>query len=182
MGLPFASGIQMLLDGQQRYVRSGLTCYLRIQNFAPVGDWQEVGVPFVPTGVAAATTGFVDIEIDPSPEVKDVSMHNIGMSGGHLRFGARYFIVSHTFVYNVMQQYPNITDPYNVWRNWDAQLVNGNWINATASIVGIVYENRLHSIEDISHVDIAGETIKWKLTCNLFEIPLEGTAQEESQL
>src|SRR4051812_16362542 len=111
MGIPFGYGVRMLLDGQQSFIRSGLTCFLRVQNFAPEGDWQEVGVPFVPTGAEAAKTGFTDLLISPPPEVRDVSTHNIGMSGGKLMFGARYFIISHTFVETVMQQYPEITDP-----------------------------------------------------------------------
>jgi hypothetical protein len=182
MGIPFGYGMQMLLDGQQNYVRSGLVCYLRVENFAPEGDWQEVGVPYVPTGAAAAQTGFTDLLISPPPEVRDVSMHNIGMSGGRLQFGARYFIISNTFVENIMQRYPNISDPFNVWQNWDAELVNGNWENATASVIGIIYENRMHSIEDISHVEIAGQTIKWKLTTNRHETPLEVPANEEENV
>lgn len=178
MGALFAAGLQGLLDGQQSYLQSGLTTYLRIQNFAPQGDFQEVGVPFTPTGAAAADTGFVDLEILPPPEVRDVSMHNIGMSGGRLNFGARTFIVSDSFVQSVLQMYPNISDPVDVWRNWDAVYVDGNPTNQTASVVGIIYENRMHDIVYFNHVEIAGATVSWKLTCNRHETPLEGTAQE----
>jgi len=178
MGALFAAGLQGLIDGQQSYIRSGLAAFLRVQNFAPEGDWQEVGVPYAPTGSAAANTGFVDFEIIPPPEVRDVSMHNIGMSGGRLNIGARIFIISDSFVQSILEQYPKIQDPQDVWRNWDAVYVDGNPEQQTASVVGIIYENRMHNIEIIKHVEIAGQTISWNITCNRFETPLEGSAVE----
>src|SRR5271165_1257011 len=141
MGILFGAGVQMLLDGQQNYVRAGLQCFLRLQNFPPQGDWQEVGVPFTPSGAAAGETGFTDLEILPPPEVLDVSTHDIGLSGGRLQFGARTFYISDTFVENIREKYPEIIYASNVWRNWDAQLVGGNWVNATASVIGIIYDD-----------------------------------------
>lgn len=180
MGALFAAGLQGLIDGQQSYIRSGLVTYLRIENFAPQGDWQEVGVPYSPTGAAAASTGFVDLEIIPPPEVRDVSMHNIGMSGGRLNIGARTFIVSDTFVQSILQQYPKISDPADVWRNWDAVYVDGNPEQQTASVVGIVYDNRMHDIVYFNHREIAGQTISWLITCNRQETPLYGTSQQDN--
>lgn len=184
MGSLFAAGMQMLLDGQQSFIRSSLQCFLRIQNFPSVdgGAAQELGIPFVPpAGPATAETGFTDLEIIPPPEVKDVSMHNIGMSGGKLMFGARYFIVSNSFVYNTMQKYQEILDPYDVWRNWDGQLIDDEVKNQTASVVGIIYDNRLFSIEDIKHKELAGETISWTLTCNATEQQLSNESEEVEQ-
>jgi hypothetical protein len=184
MGSLFAAGMQMLLDGQQSFIRSGLQCFLRIQNFAvnDGGDSQELGIPFVPpAGPETAETGFTDLEIIPPPEVRDVSMHNIGMSGGKLMFGARYFIVSNSFVYHIQEDYPEILDPYDVWRNWDGQLIDEEIQNQTASVIGLVYDNRLFSIEDIKHKEIAGETISWTLTCNASERQLDTTAASTEQ-
>lgn len=177
MGL-FSAGMQSLLDGQQEYLRSGLTTFLRVQNFPPQGDFQEFGVSFAPTGADLGESGFTDLEIIPSPEVRDVSLHNIAESAGTLKFGARTFIVSNTFVEKVLEQYPKIKDPEDVWRNWDATYVDNNPTNQSASVVGIIYQNRLHSIEDIHTVQIGGQTIRWKLTCNRLDVPLVGLAEE----
>src|SRR3954468_10870516 len=94
----FAEGIRMLLDGQYRFSRAGLQVYMRIQNFPSDGGFQELGAPFTPSDANPANTGYTDILIDPPPQVNDVSMHNVGMSGGKLLMGARYFTISHSFV------------------------------------------------------------------------------------
>lgn len=168
MGIPFAEGLRMMVDGQQRFMRGGLEVFLRVQNFAPTGDFQEVGVPYVPTGTAAAETGYKDILIDPPPQVIDVSMHNIGMSAGKLLLGARSFVISHTFVRNMRDQNPKIADDIAVWYNWDTQ----------SPVVGIVYENRMHDIVFYTHREVAGETVSWKLTCNRVDIAQDSGSQQ----
>jgi hypothetical protein len=157
----------MLVDGQQRFTRAGLEVYLRVQNFAPQGDFQEMGVPYVTT----EGSGYTDILIDPPPQVVDVSMHNIGMSGGKLLLGARSFIVSHTFVQVMREKNPGIPDDIAVWFNWDGQ----------TPVVGIVYENRMHEIVLYTHKEIAGETVSWKLTCNRVDVALDKGATEGTQ-
>jgi hypothetical protein len=171
MGIPFAEGLRMMVDGQQRFTRAGLEVFLRVQNFAPVGDFQEMGVPYVPTGTDAAQTGYKDILIDPPPQVIDVSMHNIGMSGGKLLIGARAFVVSHTFVQTIRDQNPTIPDDISVWFNWDRQ----------TPVVGILYENRMHEIVFYTHKEIAGETVSWKLTCNRVDVAQDIGSQEVNQ-
>jgi hypothetical protein len=170
MGILYASGLEMVLDGQLRYTRGGLQCFLRAQNFQAQGDWQEVGVSFSPTGTALAQTGFTDILIDPPPAVTAISSRDIGLSGGRLQFGARKFFISNTFVSNMMDKY-QITDPYDVFRNWDAK----------TPVIGIVYDNRMFSIVDPVPREIAGERISWTVTANYNEIALQGDAAEVEQ-
>ena len=171
MGMLFASGLEMLLDGQLRFTRGGLQCFLRAQNFANQGDFQEVGVPFAPTGTDAAQTGYTDILIDPPPAVTAISTHDIGLSGGKLMFGARKFLISDTFVSNMMQQYPGIVDPYDVFRNWDGQ----------TPVIGIIYDNRMFSIEDIMPRELAGQRISWTIKANYIETFIPDPAGEQSQ-
>jgi len=168
MGIPFAEGLRILVDNQQRFLRAGLEVFLRLQNFQSQGDFQEEGVPYVPTGTAAINTGYTDILIDPPPQVTDVSMHNIGMSGGKLLIGARAFVVSHTFVLNMREQYPDIPDDIAVWFDWDKQ----------TPVVGIVYENRMHEIVFYTHREVAGETVSWKLTCNRVDVAQDSGAEQ----
>ena len=170
MGSLFAEGMEMLFDGQQRYLRDGLQCFLRGQNFPSEGDFQEFGVPYAPSGTAAAETGFTDILIDPPPSVTAVSTHDIGVSGGKLMFGARKFLISDTFVSRMLQQYPGIVDPYDVFRNWDG----------TTPVVGIIYDNRMFSIEQIIPREIGGRRISWTVTCNYNESYLIGEAAEKN--
>jgi hypothetical protein len=183
MGIPFASGIQMLYDGQLNYVRGGLECFLRVNNFAPVGDFIEVGVPYTPSGNNELSSGFVDILILPPPATQPLNKHDIGMSGGKLMFGGRKFFISNTFVQNMLQTYPNIKNSYNVFRRWDGTSNSAGEDNneGTAYVQGIIYNNQLYSIEDIGRREIAGVTINWILTCNSLEEYLTGSAQQQDQ-
>lgn len=169
MGGLFSAGLEMLLDGQLRYTREGTQCFLRLQNFAPQGDFQEVGVPFTPTGTALAQSGFTDLFIDPPPAVTQISEHDIGLSAGKLMFGAHRFLVSDTFIENQREQYPNILDQFDVWRNWDGQ----------TPVIGIIYNNRLFSIEDINRRTFAGRTISWLLTANATEVMISNPSDNQ---
>jgi len=171
MGISFGTGMQYLFDAHQRYTRAALPVFLRVKNFKEEGDYIEVGVPYAPTGTQSFETGYTDIRIIPPPAVQDVSMHNIGLMAGALRFGARIFIVSNSFVVNQMEQY-QLTDPYSVFRQRDGY-----------EAVGLLYNNRLFSIESMTHKEIAGKTINWKLICNALETEadsLEHTPNEGS--
>lgn len=162
MGIPFANGLQYVMDTQQNFVRAGLPVYLRVSNFTEEeqGAAAEVGVPFAPTGTL--DTGFTDILVSPAPWVKDVSLHNIGLFGGRLNFGSTIFTVSNTFVAAQMQLdgfiENNVTDPYQVWRNRDGY-----------SVIGIFYSGRLYSLDSITHMEVAGQTISWKIVANAQE-------------
>lgn len=151
-----------MLDSQMKYVRAGLPVYLRVANFTDeeAGESLEIGFNFSPSGTF--DTGFTDILIQPPPTVTDVSMHDIGIAGGRLNFGARYFTISNTFVLQQLQLdsflQNNITDPYAVFRDRDGY-----------KAMGIYYDSRMFSIDDIVHKEVAGKTIWWKLTCNALE-------------
>lgn len=166
----FAQGLVMVVDGQMRYLREGQQTFLRLQNFPNNGDFQEVGVPYAPTGTASAAnqTGFTDILIDPPPETTDVPDRDIGLSGGKLMFGAREFIISATFVQDMRQEYPGVTDDIQVFRNWDG----------ITPVIGIVYSNQLFSIEDILSREFGGQIISYTLMCNAIEATLSPGAGE----
>lgn len=173
----FSEGLQGLIDGQQRYLRPGLEAFLRVQNFPPTGDFQEVGVPFVPTGPAALKAGFSDILIDPPPEVKSISAHNIGLSNGRLVFGATEFRISGTFVQNIREQYPTVLTAYDVFRNWDGG-INQTPDTQTAAVIGIVYSNWMYSIETIGRKVVGDRTVLWVVQGNAHELYLTDASSE----
>lgn len=145
-------GIRSLADNFLRYFQPGLPVYLRKQNQTnSPDDYSALG--FQPT-VSGGPTGFYDTLIDPPADVTDVSLHNIGLFGGKLMFGAKIFIISHTFVLNQMNQF-GYTDPYQVFRN--------------DTVVGFYYDQRLFSIESLTHEDVGGIPTLWKVVCNLQE-------------
>jgi hypothetical protein len=172
MGNLFADGMRMMVDDHQRFLRGGLEVFLRIQNFQESGPFQEMGVPYVPTGVGRAQTGYTDILIDPPPQVTDVSMHDIGMSGGKLQLGARSFVVSHTFVLNMRELHPSIKDDIAVWSSWDSM----------STVIGIMYENRMHDIVVYTHREVGGYTVSWKLTCNRVAVTQDSGAQQPNSV
>ena len=112
-------------------------------------------IGFMPA-VTGALSGFQDIPVDPPPDVQEVSLHNIGIMGGRLNFGARRFLISNLFVLNQMVA-RNLTDPYQVFRD--------------PLVIGLYYNQRLFSIESITHEDVGGETTLWSLVANSSEIP-----------
>ena len=167
-----------MLDGQQRFIRSGLEVFLRVQNFPPTGNFQEVGVVYAPTGQAALQTGFTDILIDPPPEVKPVSTHNIGLSNGRLQFGATEFRISGTFVQSIRDVYPAVLTSYDVFRNWDGSTFLQTLGTQTASVIGLVYGNWLYSVENIGRRVVGDRTVLWILECNAHELYLTQASSE----
>lgn len=149
----FGYGQQRLLDAFQNYTRAAHPVYLRLRNYPNIqqNDAVQLGFAISPAG---APLGTVDIEIKPRPSYDMISMHNIGMSNGKLRFGARLFLVSATFVDNQVRQ-QQLTDQDLVWRGQD--------------VVGLFTDNQVFSIEVISHQEAAGKTVSWLLTCNAVE-------------
>lgn len=178
MGISFGNGIQFLFDAQQRYTRAGLPVYLRVKNFQDAGAFIEVGVPFTPTGSESFYTGYTDILITPPPAVQDVSLHNIGLNSAALRFGARIFIISASFVTAQLAELNNgpnvstpITDPYAVFRGRDGY-----------EALGLYYNDRVFSIESITHKEVAGVTINYKLLCNALELQSDSTSHSPGDI
>lgn len=160
MGIPFGFGQRMLLDAHQRFTRSGLPAYLRIRNFTEdepgtSSDYLEFGDSIAPTG---SDIGYKDILIVPPPQVQDVSLHNIGLNAARLNFGSKIFTISHTFVKQQLQEFPGITDDYEVWRDRDGY-----------KVIGLFYNDRIFSIEDIRTREAGGERVAWRLICNALE-------------
>src|SRR6266566_839369 len=148
-----AWGLRSLADCFLRYWQPGLPVYLRRQNVQDTAkDYAALG--FQPP-VINNQGGFSDTIIDPPPDVQDVSMHNIGILGSRLNFGARTFLISDLFVLNQMQLM-SYTDPYLVWRD--------------TPVVGLFYNQRLFSLESITHEEVGGATTLWKIIGNAMEL------------
>src|SRR6266700_5521997 len=123
-----AWGLRSLADCFLRYWQPGLPVYLRRKNVKDTeAAYSTLGFQPSVSGVAG---GFTDTIIDPPADVREVSLHNIGILAGRLNFGARTFLISDLFVQNQMQVF-NYTDPYLVWRD--------------TSVVGFFYNQRLFS-------------------------------------
>lgn len=150
----FGYGVQRLIDSNLQYTRVGFPVYLRLRNFPDLQNSQfaQMGFAISPSGTAVGTT---DILIAPPPSVSMVSVHNIGMSEGKLRFGARTFLVSQAFV-TAQVAAQSLSDQNLVWRG--------------PNVVGLVTENLLFSIEDVNHGEVAGQTVSWVLTANANEL------------
>lgn len=138
-----------MLDSHQRFFRGGLPVFLRLKTVDDADTpFTELGFQFAATG---AQNNITDYQIYPQPTVDEVSLHNIGLNQARLSFGARRFMVSHSFVQTQMQK-RGITDPLRVWTD--------------PLVVGLYYDNRLFSIESVTHEDAAGEIIDWLIIAN----------------
>ncbi len=172
MSISFGFGVRALYDSHLNFWRPGLPCALRIRKFVPPAQgYGELGFQYSPSGAIADQQGFDDVPIKPQPEVKEVSLRDIGLNQAKLMFGAKQFIISHTFVLRRMQKM-NYSDPYRVFRDRTVVGIaypvffgatpdaNGNDPNA---------QTRLFSIESITHDEIAGQTLAYTLLCNATE-------------
>ena len=149
-GQSFGYGIQRLIDADLRFIRNAHPTYLRLRNFEDLQNNLAIQMGFTLKPIGEPT-GTRDILIQPTPAVRMVSLHNIGQSMGKLRFGARHFIISASFV-ELMMKMQGITNQDLVWRG--------------QNVVGLALDNQLFSIEDIAHEEAAGRTVVWTLTCN----------------
>lgn len=170
-GIPFSAGQQMLYDAQQRFVRAGLPVFLRVKNYPEnvQGDYLEVGVPWVPTGTAAADTSFIDIPIDPPPNVAEATKKNVSpLVWTRLNVGARIFKISNTFVQAQLallaKSNPPVTNPNAVFRGRDGR-----------PCIGIFYDNKLYAIESLAHDQVSATAIEWRLYCNAVDVQDDGT-------
>lgn len=144
-------GIQRILDAQLGFVRNSLPVWVRTRNFVVPPNTTlagQLGFAISPTGSNVGTT---DTLMQPPPAVRMVSMHNIGMSGGKLRMGARIFIFTPTSVQSVMGLV-GVTDILS--------------LVTSKQFVGLVTDGKLFSVEDIAHEEIAGVTVEVSLTAN----------------
>jgi hypothetical protein len=164
MGIPFAAGIQFLVDAQQRFVRAGSSVYLRVKDFEEEGDYLEVGVPFVPTGTQAFYSGYTDILIDPPPGVRDLTFRDIGLLAAKLMFGSRVFKISDTWVRNQMSEF-GITDGYDVFRKRDG-----------FQAIGFFYGNKIYSIGEITHTTVSATAILWTVVGYSLEVQSDSTS------
>jgi hypothetical protein len=155
-GLNAGYGVRRLIDSYENLVRASHPVYIRLRNFAPVesNEWSQLGFSISPTG-NSNTDGTEDILIAPQPAVTVISVQSIGQSMGKLRFGARQFLISHTFVVNQFAAMGLTGTPDLVWRG--------------EQTVGLVTDSQEFSIEDIQHEEAFGETITWVLLCNAAE-------------
>jgi len=154
MGVYIAQGFLNLLDAQQRYVRAGHSVYYRLRNFPDLqasSQAIQLGFGYSPTGNMTGTT---DTLIDPPPAVEAVSQTAVARSMGKLRFGARKFLISATFVNNQVTA-QGLSNQDLVWRG--------------PNVVGLFCDNQLFSIEDIFHKEYGGVTINWIITANALE-------------
>ena len=160
-GVNFGYAVQHLVDSQLNWSRAAHPVYLRLKNFPDPQSDLAAGMGFVPapSGAGPLDSGTKDVLIQPPPAVTPVSLHNIGQSMGKLRFGAKVFVVSATFV-SRQKTVRRLTNNDLVWRD--------------PSTVGLVMDGLLFSIEDIKHKEAAGHTVAWLLTCNSSEIPNNG--------
>ena len=145
--------MQRLVDQFQRYVRAAHPVYYRFKRFPDAQQTQAVSMGFAisPSGTLMGTQ---DVLVQPPPQYVMISLHNIGMSQGKLRFGARKFIISQTFVSAMMVELGVTQDA--VWKG--------------QQFVGLVTDGQLFSVEDIAHQELSGNTIVWELTCNSNEV------------
>ena len=150
-GIGIFAGIQRIIDAQLKFTRTTNDVYLRVKNFTDpqTSRWAQLGFTIAP--IDGSPTGTNDVLIWPPPASSDVSIHNIGQSMGKLFFGATQFFVSATWV-DAQAVALGFTDPWQVWRD--------------PSIVGLVSEGIVYSIENIVPQQYGGKTVTWSITTN----------------
>lgn len=155
-GVQFGYAVQHLIDTQLNWTRAAHPVYLRLRNFVDFETSLAGGMGFAisPSGADTFNSGTTDILISPPPAITPISVHNIGQSVGKLRFGAKMFLISATFVEKQVSE-QSLANQDLVWRG--------------QNVVGLVNDSQLFSIEDVKKKEAAGRTVAWVLTCNSAE-------------
>ena len=148
--------LRSILDAQQTISKGGLKVYLRVMNHVASddqvgGDDEYASYGFQTSVTGGDISGTSDLEINPPPDVQPMSDRNIGLAGGRLRFGAHSFMISHTWVKERMADM-GYDDPYQVFRD--------------ESVVGLFYDGRVFSIEDVTGEAVANEFVSWTILAN----------------
>lgn len=145
--------LREFFDANQKFTDPGYKVYLRLKN-EDEGSKEFAEYGFQVAVTDDSTSGFTDIEIYPSPYVSKVSLHDIGLNSAKLFFGAAEFAVSGNFV-TELARVLGYEDEYQVFRN--------------TNVIGLMYNNRLYSIESAVPEATADETIYWSILCNAQE-------------
>lgn len=155
--MPFAAGIQRLIDCSQRYYQaSSSPVFLRVKNFVDNPTVEDLGFTYTPSGNNGV--GTTDYLIDPTPSVILMTMHNLAMAqmaNVAVREGARIITISNTWV-AARQALMGYDQPERVFND--------------KSVVGIVCGNFLFQIVSFIHQDAFGGILTWKVTVNTTEI------------
>jgi hypothetical protein len=154
-GINIGYGIQRLIDAQMRYLDANrVPVSMRFRDFVPPTDqlYAQLGYVITPDSGGAGTT---DVLINPPCSTRLVSMHNIGMSQGKLRFGAREFTISQSFI-NAQQLALGLATPEQLW--------------LSKQLVGLVGYGVLWSIELYASDDVGGIPVVWTVTANANEL------------
>jgi hypothetical protein len=138
-GLGF--GVRFLMDGHQNFMQESTGVYLRIQNSDDsTQEYADLGFEVQVSGIIASGAGTQDLKISPPPSVRMLNLHEIGIMGTQLQFGAIEITISHTWVLGWMQE-NGYTNPLAVFRD-------------RSRVIGIVFDNQLYTIESITHEDV----------------------------
>jgi hypothetical protein len=143
-------GMQQIVDATLTIGETGLPVYYRVQNTAPnaADDGEQLGFE---TPVASGG-GSTDIQILPQPRVKNISMSQIMISGGKLNETSRLFIISDTFVQQIIAQFALQNHEF-VWDGFP-------------QFQGLLYEGILYAVVQYAHREITGTTVSWRIICN----------------
>jgi hypothetical protein len=159
-GPNMAAGMQRLIDAQMNFVRNAGFVYYRLRNFT---DLQSQTFAQLGFQITSANGGTTDVLVAPQPAVKMISMHNIGMSMGKLRFGAREFVISASFVdAQVIAQGLNPT-------GLDANLVQ-DLVWKGPAFVGLVTNGLLFDVVSVAHEEICNKSVIWTILANANEM------------
>jgi hypothetical protein len=115
----FAGGAQAIIDAALSMAQTGWPVYYRTLNETVAQQTSEAAeLGFQVTNSTSAQSGVTDIQIVPQPRVKNINMDNIAMTANSavkLDQTSRLFIVSNSFVLELMSKYPDVTDPELFW-------------------------------------------------------------------
>lgn len=158
-------GFRASLERAQRFAGQSFPTYLRVYTLEGQDALNQEYVEFGVQVSASGSMAVQDILIDPPPIVSEVPLRDIGLNSAQLSFGARRFLVNHSWVlsrqremqYFIPDSDPQLPDWYRVFRD--------------SSVVGLFYQNLLFKIESITHQDIGSEPWAWNIVANAAQNP-----------
>jgi len=145
----FGYGARYMMDQTMKFTGEGLPVFLRMQPVdESVNDVADIGFIVTVSGSLTGSAGYTDHQIIPQPIMEVGNSNRIGVEETQMQFGPTNFTISQTWVLQMMDQFGYI-DPLQVFRD--------------RRVIGLVVNNEIYSIENISDRHAGGQIVYWDL-------------------
>jgi hypothetical protein len=143
-----------------QFQTEGTPVFIRMQAVdESVSDWADIGFQVTASGSFSGSAGYTDYQIIPQPIVAIEPSKRWGIPETQLQIDGIVFTISHNWVLSQMAlfEFSNILSVFRDRR-----------------VMGIFWNNELHSIESITEDYAGGQVINWIVKTSAASLKVTG--------